>query len=75
MPLGFTCSLPAWVEDVVDFDRPYASDDDKMALAIDLSLNNVIHATGGPVGALPGPGHVVKMRSSMSRSETTRTVG
>ena len=51
MPLGFTCSLPAWVEDVVDFDRPYASDDDKMALAIDLSLNNVIHATGGPFGA------------------------
>ena len=31
--------------------------------------------TGDPERALPAPGHVVKMRSSMSRSETTRTAG
>jgi len=51
MTLGFTCTLPTWVDDVVDFSRPYDTDADKMDLAIELSRRNVIHHTGGPFGA------------------------
>jgi tRNA(Arg) A34 adenosine deaminase TadA len=43
--------LPAWVEDAVDFERPYRGDEERMRLAIELSRLNVEHATGGPFGA------------------------
>lgn len=43
--------LPAWVHDAVDTARAYATDADKVALAIDLSRRNVEHASGGPFGA------------------------
>ena len=50
-------TLPAWVHDAVDAARSYASDDDKMALAIQLSRLNVDARTGGPFGAAVfGPG-------------------
>ncbi|RXR04372.1 nucleoside deaminase [Pseudoxanthomonas composti] len=53
-------TLPAWVHDVVDSSRVYASDEDKVALAIALSAMNVDHATGGPFGAAVfGPDHRV----------------
>jgi len=42
---------PAWVTDVVDWKRRYASDEEKMRLAIALSRANVEHETGGPFGA------------------------
>jgi tRNA(Arg) A34 adenosine deaminase TadA len=42
---------PAWVSDVVDFDRPYATDAEKMQLAIAVSRANVERGTGGPFGA------------------------
>ncbi len=42
---------PPWVEGYVDFERRYASDDDKIGLAIDLARKNVTHRTGGPFGA------------------------
>ena len=43
--------LPAWVADVVDFDRVYPSADDRMRLAIALSRENILRETGGPFGA------------------------
>ncbi|MEW5926812.1 MAG: nucleoside deaminase [Gemmatimonadota bacterium] len=42
---------PDWVVGHVDWDRCYASDSDKMRLAIDLSRQNVLRGTGGPFGA------------------------
>jgi tRNA(Arg) A34 adenosine deaminase TadA len=42
---------PAWVAEVVDWDRPYASDEDRMRLAIAVSRENVERDTGGPFGA------------------------
>ncbi len=42
---------PAWVNEVVDWNRPYATDEDRMRLAIAMSHENVERATGGPFGA------------------------
>ncbi len=44
-------TLPAWVHEYVDGSRAYASDADKVALAIDLSKQNVEANSGGPFGA------------------------
>ena len=43
--------LPDWTRDIVDWDRRYASDEDKMRLVIDLSRENILRGTGGPFGA------------------------
>ena len=45
-------SLPDWVHDVVDWERRYTDDAEKMRLAIALSRENVLRRTGGPFGAL-----------------------
>jgi tRNA(Arg) A34 adenosine deaminase TadA len=42
---------PDWIDDVVDWNRTYGSDDDKMRLAIVLSRENIERGTGGPFGA------------------------
>jgi tRNA(Arg) A34 adenosine deaminase TadA len=42
---------PDWVQSVVDFDRRYESDPDKMRVAIAVSRANVERGTGGPFGA------------------------
>lgn len=42
---------PDWVGAFVDWGLRYASDDEKMRLAIALSLENVARNTGGPFGA------------------------
>ena len=44
-------TLPAWVHESVDTTQAYASDADKVALAIELSRINTEAATGGPFGA------------------------
>ena len=44
-------TLPAWVHDAVDVGRVYATDAEKLRLAIELSQRNVEAATGGPFGA------------------------
>src|ERR1043166_8840443 len=44
-------TYPEWVDSVVDWDRSYASDDDRMRLAIAVARANVERATGGPFGA------------------------
>jgi tRNA(Arg) A34 adenosine deaminase TadA len=43
---------PDWVDNVVDWNRSYATDDDKMRLAIAISRENVERGTGGPFGAV-----------------------
>ena len=42
---------PAWVHETVDWERAYTSDDERMRLAIAVSLENVERETGGPFGA------------------------
>lgn len=42
---------PAWVASVVDWDRAYATDEERMRLAIQMSRENVERDTGGPFGA------------------------
>ena len=42
---------PAWVDEVVDWARPYLSDDERMAVAIAVAGENVERGTGGPFGA------------------------
>jgi len=43
--------LPDWMPAVVDPDRAYRTDDQKVELAIALSRENVLRGTGGPFGA------------------------
>ena len=42
---------PDWVDEVVEWNRSYESDDDRMRLAISLARLNVERGTGGPFGA------------------------
>ena len=42
---------PEWVDEVVDWQRTYESDHDRMRLAIEVSRVNVERGTGGPFGA------------------------
>ncbi len=47
-----TLRLPGWVGELLaDPDRIYASVEERMRLAIELSRSNVRHGTGGPFGA------------------------
>lgn len=50
-------TLPVWVHDAVDTGRVYAADEDKVALAVELSRLNIDAGSGGPFGAVVfGPG-------------------
>ncbi len=42
---------PEWVTTVVDWDRSYRTDDERMQLAISVARENVNRGTGGPFGA------------------------
>ena len=44
-------TLPAWVNERVDYSQPYPTDKDRMHLAIRLAAENVERGTGGPFGA------------------------
>ncbi len=44
-------SYPDWTAGLVDWNRTYVGDEDKMRLAIALARANVEHDTGGPFGA------------------------
>jgi tRNA(Arg) A34 adenosine deaminase TadA len=44
-------TLPAWVHEAVDMARVWSSDDEKVALAIELSRRNIEERSGGPFGA------------------------
>src|SRR3546814_4454323 len=45
-------TLPAWVHDAVDATRTCATDEEKVALAVELSRRNLEAGTGGPFGAV-----------------------
>jgi tRNA(Arg) A34 adenosine deaminase TadA len=45
-------TLPVWVHDAVDTARAYGADEEKVALAIELSRGNIEAQTGGPFGAV-----------------------
>lgn len=49
--IGFSCQLPDWVHEAVDFDEAYPTSHDKMAVAVGLAQRNVEMETGGPFGA------------------------
>lgn len=46
-----TLHLPDWVDEVVNWDKTYHSDEEKMALAVELSKQNVLRGSGGPFGS------------------------
>lgn len=50
-PREIRVELPAWIGEVVDPSRRWASDDEKMALVITLARENVVRGSGGPFGA------------------------
>lgn len=75
-------ALPDWVETFVEWDRKYESDEEKMSLAINLSMENIRQATGGPFGAAifdsetgkllaVGLNQVVRLNNSCLHAETT----
>ena len=42
---------PPWVDAIVDWDRPLATDEERMRLAVAVARENVERETGGPFGA------------------------
>jgi len=55
-------ALPDWVAGAVDWERPYASDEEKVRLTVRLARENVERGTGGPFGAAvleAATGHLV----------------
>jgi len=42
---------PPWVAQRVDWEKRYATDEDRMRVAISVARNNVVEKTGGPFGA------------------------
>jgi tRNA(Arg) A34 adenosine deaminase TadA len=42
---------PSWVDDVVNWNRRYVTDEDRMRLAVTVARENVTRETGGPFGA------------------------
>lgn len=50
-PPEIRVAYPAWVDDVVDWERTYEAPEDRIGLAIRLSRENVDRGTGGPFGA------------------------
>ncbi len=51
LPLQIHLTLPPWVSDIADVNQRYQSDDERMAMAIELARKNVAENTGGPFGA------------------------
>ena len=73
-------TVPDWIDDVVDWDGVYASDEEKMRVAIALSRENVRRKTGGPFGAAivdsrshrlvsVGVNSVVRLNNSVAHAE------
>ena len=73
-------TLPVWVHDEVDQSRIYASDEDKVAVAIALSRHNIEARSGGPFGAVVfgaddriiaiGVNRVLPQHCSLAHAET-----
>ncbi|MET3651886.1 nucleoside deaminase [Dyella japonica] len=56
-------TLPPWIGDVVDTNKRYITDEERVALAIELSRLNIERSHGGPFGAavFDGQGRVVSV--------------
>ena len=52
LPAQVHLTLPVWIHDAVEPGRVFASDEEKVALAIELSRRNVEARSGGPFGAV-----------------------
>jgi len=50
-PAAVQIALPGWVDAAVDWERRYASDEEKVRLTVALARENVERGTGGPFGA------------------------
>lgn len=78
-------TLPAWIAETIDFERPYADADARIALAIRLARSNVDHASGGPFGAAifddtgalmaVGVNRVEPLKSSLAHAEIVALAG
>jgi tRNA(Arg) A34 adenosine deaminase TadA len=73
-------SAPEWIDDVVDWNGVYATDEAKMRVAIELAAANVRRKTGGPFGAAVFEAHshrlvsvgvnsVVRLNNSVAHAE------
>ena len=51
LPLQIHLTLPPWVSDTAEVNQRYRSDEERVALAIELARQNVADNTGGPFGA------------------------
>jgi Cytosine/adenosine deaminases len=51
LPLQIHLTLPPWIGEVADERTVCASDDQRVALAVELSRQNVVRGGGGPFGA------------------------
>lgn len=51
LPLQIHLTLPPWIGDVADEGKRYTSNEERVALAIELSRQNVDRGGGGPFGA------------------------
>lgn len=49
---AITLTLPDWIDEEIGAAHTYASDEERVALAIALARRNVIERTGGPFGAV-----------------------
>ena len=79
-PRALRIELPAWAAAREDDSRRYATDEDRMRVAIEIAAANVSHVTGGPFGAAIfesasgrlvslGVNSVVRMRNSALHAE------
>jgi tRNA(Arg) A34 adenosine deaminase TadA len=44
-------ALPGWLDQTLDWERPYTTVEDRMGLAVAIARENVLRSTGGPFGA------------------------
>jgi tRNA(Arg) A34 adenosine deaminase TadA len=49
--IRLSIDYPDWVSELVDWEKAYRSDEERMRLAIELSRTNVERGSGGPFGA------------------------
>ncbi len=51
LPMQIHLTLPPWINELVDGTQRYASDEERVGLAIALARRNIEHGEGGPFGA------------------------
>jgi tRNA(Arg) A34 adenosine deaminase TadA len=50
-PAALVIGPPDWLDEMVDWEARYRTDEDRMRLAVELARQNVLRNTGGPFGA------------------------